>query len=262
MTKDSKRILGTLVNAAVTTGLNASMTPVAAKVAGTLASGTLERLLGLAQATFVERNMRKLQDWLHEVAASAEYGSPAATFKLIEDNIDQPWAHGPLEDAVRAIRDGIDEAALVYLAKLAAWQVRDRVPPDRWTRRAVGLLLDCDAHTIDALVYLAERLLSRWPIRNGDTARIAIGGPVASFRGKVTIRPAGSKAVLPTEQNAWDQHPLDTEVFAVLRAHQFATEEGRQFAHEGKMMMRRNEAICLVRLFLGTAAAARFPTAE
>ena len=70
---------------------------------------------------------RKVENWLHEIAASNEYPSGEETIKLIEEHIDEPWAHGPLEDAVQAIRDGIDEAALVYLAKLAAWQFRDKV---------------------------------------------------------------------------------------------------------------------------------------
>jgi hypothetical protein len=66
----------------------------------------------------------------------------------------------------------------------------------------------------------------------------------------------------PVLDHNWRPHPLYPELFALLRAHQFATEEGGRFAHEGKMLMRRHEAIYLVRLFLGSVAASKFPGTE
>jgi len=52
---------------------------------------------------------------------------------------------------------------------------------------------------------------------------------------------------------------LYPELFALLRAHQFATGENSRFEHEGKMLMGRKEAAYLVRLFLGSVAAVKFP---
>ncbi|MGA7744369.1 MAG: hypothetical protein WBP56_09660 [Polyangia bacterium] len=258
MTKDPQETLGALVSTVVTTGLTPKFGLPSAKVAGAAASQAVKKLIGLAENTLIERNTRKFQNWLHEVAAGNEHGSPEDTIQHIEDNIDQPWAHGPLEDAVRAIRDGIDEAALVYLAKLAAWQVRDKVPPDRWSRRAVGLLLDCDAPMVAALVHLTESLPPHWPCESGEVVRVAVGGTSAVAFERAHISPIHS-AIELTAQNSWPWHPLYPELFALLRAHQFGTEESSRFAHEGKMVMRRHEAAYLVRLFLGAVAATKFP---
>ena len=53
----------------------------------------------------------------------------------------------------------------------------------------------------------------------------------------------------------WRAAPADD---ALLRTYQFAAEEG----HEGRMLMQRREAVYLVRLFLGSVAASKFPGAE
>jgi hypothetical protein len=262
MTKDKDDILGAAVSVAVSTGLATKVGPFAGRLAGSLSGQVAKRLFGMARSVLTRRDIQKFEDWLHQVAASGEYGSPDKVIQVIHDNIDQPWAHGPLEDAVRAIRDGIDEAALVYLAKLAAWQVRDQMPPDRWSRRAARLLLDSDAPMVEALEHLANHLPSRWPRQNSDIVRIAMGGPDVAFRGMVTILPVRGIVVAPNKEHAWDRHPLYRELFALLRAHQFATEEGGRFAHEGKMLMNKTEAIYLVRLFQGSVAAAKFPGSE
>jgi hypothetical protein len=260
MTKEKDEILAALVSTAVTTGLAPTFGPGAGKLAGFVAGQGLKRLFGLARTALAKRDLRRFENWLHEVAANSEHGSPAATIRHIEDNIDQPWAHGPLEDAVRAIRDGIDEAALVYLAKLAAWQIRDKVPPDRWSRRAVGLLLDCDSRMVEALGHLTEHLPSRWPKSYGDVARIALGGPGPEFVGKANILPVVGRLAPLSPDQLWDPHPLYRELFALLRSHQFATEEGGPHAYEGKMLMTKVEAQYLVRLFHGSVATASFLT--
>jgi hypothetical protein len=115
---------------------------------------------------------------------------------------------------------------------------------------------------VGALEHLTEHLPSRWLRQNGEIVRIAMGGPDVAFSGKVTILPVGGLVVAPSDEHAWDRHPLYRELFALLRAHQFATEEGSRFAHEGKMLMVRKEAVYLVRLFQGSVAAAKFSEAK
>ena len=65
--------------------------------------------------------------------------------------------------------------------------------------------------------------------------------------------------VEPNYDSAWAQHPLYRELFALLRDHQFATEVGDPDAYYGKLLMTREQALYLVRLFQGAAAAASFP---
>ena len=66
----------------------------------------------------------------------------------------------------------------------------------------------------------------------------------------------------PVYEHTWRPHRLYPELFALLCTYQFAAEEGGRFAHEGKMLMRRREAVYLVRLCLGSVAASRFPGVE
>ena len=163
-----KEDIGPLVRSAIETGLTATGHPVTAKVAGPL----LARFMDKAAEWFGERNRDKFEHWLHEIAAANQYASTECSMKVIEDDIDKPWVHGPLEDAVRAIRDGIDESALRYLARLAAWQIRDQTPPDRRSRRAVRLLLDCDAQMVEALEHLTKHLPECWPKENNRIVQI------------------------------------------------------------------------------------------
>jgi hypothetical protein len=142
---------------------------------------------------------------------------------------------------------------------LAAWQLRDHISPDRWSRRAVALLVDCDAHLVEALQHLTENLLTHWPRGFDGMVRVALGGPVAASFELVQIIPQQISAVsTPVYEHTWRPHRLYPELFALLRTYQFAAEEG----HEGKMLMRRGEAVYLVRLFLGSVAASKFPGAE
>jgi hypothetical protein len=259
MTKD-KYTPGSAILRAVDTGLTAAVSSIPG---GPVASKVVTQLIHAAEHKVLERNTRKFEDWLHEVAASLQHASPDATVQRIEDHIDEPWAHGPLEDAVRAIRDGIDEAALCYLARLAAWQIRDQVSPDRWSRRAVGLLLDCDAPMVAALLHFVENLSTHWPREVGNMVRIAIGGPFPGAFDVVQIASLHGRIVsTPIDEQSWRPQRLYAELFSLLRAYQFATEEGGRFAHEGKMLMRHHEAVYLVRLFLGSVAASKFPGTE
>jgi len=243
--------IGPLIRSAVETGLTVTGHPISAKVAGPL----LTRFMTSAADWLGERNRHKFESWLHEIAATNEYASAEETINHIEESIDAPWAHGPLEDAVRAIRDGIDEAALVYLAKLAAWQLRDRQPPDRRSRRAVKLLVDCDAGIVQALGELTEHLASGWLKRGiGDVSRIAL----CRSDGKALIQP-----LVRGDSQRWEPHPLFRELLAMLRAHQFASDDYYQKPgpdpFDGSLHMRRAEAEYLVRLFHGSAAAHAFP---
>lgn len=233
--------------------------PVALAAAG--AKPAVARLLALAVERWGRAGHRKYEAWLNEVAATWQHGSAEETARLIEENIDQPWAEGPLRDAVRAIRDDIDVAALPYLARLAAWQLRDKVPPDRWSRRAVALLLDCDAAIIEALGHLTSHLAERWPPRITGYARVAIGGPNIDSHENVTLSaPNGRMLGEGGGPARWEPHRLYPEVFNLLRRHQFATEESGEFAYEGKMLIRRLDAAYLVRLVRGPDAARALAT--
>jgi len=258
MTKDKDTLGSAIFRAVADTGLTTAMSG-AGTPGGPVVSKAVKQLILAAEAKFRERNARKFENWLHEVATSLQHASSDTTVQLIEGSIDKPWVHGPLEDVVRAIRDGIDEKALAYLARLAAWQLGDHVSSDRWSRRAVALLVDCDAHLVETLQHLTENLLTHWPRGFDGMVRVALGGPVAPSFELVQIIPQQISAVsTPVYEHTWRPHRLYPELFALLRTYQFASEEG----HEGKMLMRRREAVYLVRLFLGSVAASKFPGTE
>ena len=136
MTKDKDTLGSAIFRAVADTGLTTAMSG-AGTPGGPVVSKAVKQLILAAEAKFRERNARKFENWLHEVATSLQHASSDTTVQLIEGSIDKPWVHGPLEDVVRAIRDGIDEKALAYLARLAAWQLGDHVsseslvPPSR-----------------------------------------------------------------------------------------------------------------------------------
>lgn len=231
-----KESIGPLLRSALETGLTVTGHPLTARVTGPL----LTRFMRMTADWFNERNQRKFDGWLHEIAASNEFASAEETMTLIEAHIDEPWAHGPLEDAVRAIRDGIDESALAYLAKLAAWQLRDKMPPDRWSRRAVGLLLDSDSSMIDALKAFAAGL------RDNCSPVVALDAVSGSQTCSVDYPGKGDDGA----SYSTPTHPLFAELFVLLRSHQFGSEGGESpWRGEQTITIREEEKRFLLRLF-------------
>jgi hypothetical protein len=96
------------------------------------------------------RDERRLAAFFDEVAARCRHRGAAETLKLLNDNIDEPWAHRGVKDAVRAIREDLDEAAMPYLALAIALQVEERRYDPR-IKRFVAMLSEGDAALIDAV---------------------------------------------------------------------------------------------------------------
>jgi hypothetical protein len=178
MTK--REIVKTTVAAGIAAGKAAGLGAAGTAALAVVAPSLAVDLLGLAVDMKRKSDQRKLDGWLAQVATLLHHKGVADAEALIQDNVDQPWAHDAVIDAARAILQDVDEAAVPVLARVTALQLQEQ-RVDRRTRRLVSMLGECDSELLDDLREVVEGCADSW--RDGaSSVELVVEPAVGGFR--------------------------------------------------------------------------------
>lgn len=194
----------------------------------------IERLAGSALKVYRARLERKANTWLQLVAHLMELGSSEEAAKVVEESIDEPWAHESVVEGVRAVLDDIDTAALPALAKIIARRLKSRTAPNKRDKRAIRMLCELEAESYEALVSVV-RIIGK----SEETSQLRMKVEIKAPRGKDTLLVlVRSKAPpFPEVASVTEPAPAGWEgAFSFLKRHGFG-EDGSSGVQTGRHFM-------------------------
>jgi hypothetical protein len=146
-----------------------------------VAPGIGPRLVGFAVEAKRKRDAKKFDDWMSEVAARLRYQGPADAESFIREHVDEPWAHGAVIDAVRAILGDLDEAVVPILARVTALQMEER-RVDRRTKRLVAMLGEMDFEMLSAVREVLSVCEASFGELDGEALEVVVEPSPGNFR--------------------------------------------------------------------------------
>jgi hypothetical protein len=162
MTDGPKETIGGAVEVGATAGaaVIATMGTVGAVGAAALAAGPT--LLAAGVGVALERRKRAAEKFWHELV-NGKHGDSLTAEEVagrVEAHMDEPYVAETLLRSVRTVLDAVDPAVVVPLATLARACLRDKAPPDAFTRSAMRLLTELGRDELEDLGRLAQWILA------------------------------------------------------------------------------------------------------
>jgi hypothetical protein len=192
----------------------------------------------LVRVAFNVRSRRaplELERWFREVAGLLEVGGVEETAKLLGNHIEEAWAHEVVVSAALAILNGVDEAAVPFLARITARGVLARNKPDLFAERATALLIDLSAdvlHTLQQLMFNSRD--AAWTDAGPAVALVVVmreREPDGEWQSPPDVTARNQLSVRVKLDSGTDEFISSTgfsiyEVLHLLKVHRFAQEPG------------------------------------
>jgi hypothetical protein len=171
MTGGSKEIVSGAVEVGATAGAAVVTTMSTAGAVGAAALATGPMLLAAGVGVALEWRKRTAEKFWHELV-HGKHGDGLSAEEVagrVEAHVDEPYVAETLLRAVRTILDAVDPAVVVPLATLARGCLRDKVPPDAFTRSAMRLLTELGRDELDDLGRLTQWILAESKVQAAVT---------------------------------------------------------------------------------------------
>lgn len=162
MTGGSKEIIGGAVEVGATAGAAVVATMATAGAVGAAALATGPMLLAAGVGVALEWRKRTAEKFWHELVHGKHADGLGAeeVAGRVEAHVDEPYVAETLLRSVRAVLDAVDPAVVVPLAALARACLRDKAPPDAFTRSAMRLLTELGRDELEDLGRLTQWILA------------------------------------------------------------------------------------------------------